>query len=609
MATRDPRRLTDGFTTLDGGVDSGISPSLIGQNQIASAINAQMRGGFIKPRPGVNKRTLQFPGFEASTFEDGKFQGARRYLTNSGDDVLMASIGGHIFRIDVANGFIVQDVTITKSTTPTVVYDPNSSILEYVWMEQAEEFFVVQDGVSAPYIYNGASARRAGPTEIPTGTVMAYVMGRLWIASPNRRQFVASDLVYGPSGTATYDYRDSVLKMTENALLATGGAFSVPDNAGEITAMIAPAVLDTSTGQGPLQVFTRTMAFACNAPVDRTIWRLVTYPIFTKSLINYGPLGQRSCVQVNSDIWYRAQDAVRSFILGRRNFESAQSWANAGMSDEIRTILDYDQQETLDRASTVNFDNRLLTTISPVWTPHGTYFRGLAVIDFHTVSGMRRSSPPAWNGVWTGLKILQILTATVHSVERCFMFVLSSANKIELWELSRADKSDNNGSKRIVWSHEDRSCSFGDTGLLQLITGEQFIDELYGRATFTLQFRPDQYPLWLDWTAWSECSTFQDCNPPVCGEPQTGPKQHRLQYRPNMMFPRPPDGCEADVDKVFDQGYEFQVRQTIEGYCRIKRLMLAAHWKDEPVMGECRSEGPCFEVTGCDINPFTYTAE
>jgi hypothetical protein len=189
------------------------------------------------------------------------------------------------------------------------------------------------------------------------------------------------------------------------------------------------------------------------------------------------------------------------------------------------------------------------------------------------------------------------------------MFVLSADNNTELWELSRADKYDN-GTKRIVWSHEDRSLSFGDSfGLKQLMTGEQFIDELYGPVSFTLQFRPDQYPLWLDWTSWSECSTWNDCATPTCGQPQTGPKQHQLQYRPKMRFPRPPDTCEADVDKVFDRGFEFQVRQTIEGYCRIKSLLLHAHWKDEQVVGECRGDGPCQEITGCNINPFTYSAE
>lgn len=612
--TRDPKRITDGFFSLEGGMDSGLAPSIIRSNQVALAINATMRGAFIKPRPGVNKRTLRFidgfgdpDGVLQGVFEDRKFQGAKAYRTTSGDDVLMAAVGGRMWKIDIANNYLVADVTIGAG--PGISGDPNSSILEYNWMEQAEEFFIMQDGVSSPYIFNGSSARRATPTEIPVGTVMAYVMGRLWIASPDRRQFVAGDLVYGPSGTATYNYRDSVLKMTENTLLVTGGAFGVPDNAGEITAMIAPANLDTSNGQGPLQVMTATMGFSVNAPVDRTLWKVVTYPLVSKSLECFGPLCQTAVCKVNSDIWYRAQDGVRSFIFGRRNFGLAgeNTWSNTPLSDEMRPILEFDQQATLDRASTVNFDNRLLTTISPVYTIHGVYFRGLAALDFSVVSGIGRTAPPTWEGVWTGLKILRILKATVNKIERCFMFVLSPADKIELWELSTADKQDN-GTKKIVWSFESRSFRFNDAGigLKKLMTGQQSIDELYGPVTFDLKFRPDQYPLWIDWTAWSECANFQDCAAPTCS---VGPQQYRLQYRPDMRFPQPPEACEADNSKRFNLGWEFQVRQTITGYARIKKLLLHAHWMEESPLGECRSEGPCMSVTGCDINPFTYTSE
>jgi hypothetical protein len=603
---KDPRRLSDGFTELSGGCDSGLSPSIIRPNQVAFAVNAQMRGGFIKPRPGINHRVLQFPGIKSSLFEDGKFQGAKTYRTATGDDVLMAAISGRMFKVDIADQFSVQDITIPAS--------PNSSLLEYTFMEQAENFFIMQDGVSAAYIFDGASARRTQPGEIPTGTVMNYQLGRLWIASPDRRQFVAGDLVYGPSGTAAYNYRDAVLKMSENDLLVTGGAFSIPDNAGEITAMLAPAILDTVTGQSALQVFTRTTGFSVNAPIDRATWKTLTYPVQTVSLKNFGPIGQNSLVRVNSDIWFRSTDGVRSFVLARRNFSLAgqNTWANTPSSDELRTILDYDQQEILDHASAVNFDNRLLMTVSPVWTSKGTYFRGLLSLDFSVISGMSRQSPPAWEGLWTGVKILQILTAMVNRKERCFMFTLSSDNKIQLWELSRADKQDN-GSKRIVWSHEDRSFQFlsngAQTGLKRLMTGQQSVDELYGPVSFNLQFRPDQYPLWLDWTAWSECSTFQDCSTPTCGNAQIGPQQHRLQYRPDIKFPQPPDSCEADVSKPFNLGFEFQTRQTIEGYCRIKKLVLHTHWVDESPLGECRGEGPCQSVVGCDINPFTYTAE
>jgi len=601
---KDARRLTDGFTTLESGVDSGLAPSLIKPTQVASAVNAQMRGGYIKPRPGVNKRTLRFPGVDPALFEDAKFQGAHRYRTASGDDVLMAEIGGRMFKIDIANQFKVQDITIPG--------DPDSSLLEFSWMIQAEQFFLKQNGVSSPYIFDGATARRATPNEIPVGTVMAYVMGRIWIASPDRHQFVAGDLVYGPSGTATYNYRDAVLKMTENDLLARGGAFSIPDSAGQITAIVPIAVLDTSTGQGPLIVFTETHAFSINAPVDRAIWKLVTFPIETISMIGAGPVNQTVVSQVNSDLWFRSLQDIRSFIVARRNFQlgGQNTWSNSGMSDEIRTVLDFDQRQTLSHASSIVFDNRLLETISPVWTSKGTYFRGMVALDFATVSGIGRQSAPAWNGVWSGLKILQLITATVNKVERAFMFVLSAANKIELWELSRDARQDN-GIKPIQWSFETRSFRFNDQGFgeKQLMTGQQAIDEVFGTVNFNLMFRPDQMPIWTPWISWSECAVSEDCSTPECGQPQVGPQQYRLQYRPKTKFPQPSDACNESVSRPMNLGFEFQAREEITGHCRFKNFLLHAHWRDESPAGECPTAGECVGVSGCDVNPFTYSAE
>lgn len=605
--TKDLNRTSDGYKTLEGGMDAGISPDQIRANQTALAINATMRGNYIKPRPGYNKRALQFLNASgtndadlSSSFESGKFQGSKRYRMPSGNDAIMVAVSGRMFMIDITKGFKVQDITIPG--------DPNSSLLEYTWMEQGEEFFVMQDGNSSPYIFDGAFARRAGPAEIPTGTAMAYVMGRLWIASPDRRQFVASDLVYGPSGTATYNYRDSILKMTENALLQTGGAFSLPDNAGPITAMRSIANLDTSNGQGPLMVFTLTNAFSVNAPVDRTLWKSVTYPVQSVSMISPGPVGFSAIVNVNSDLWFRSLDGARSLILARRDFQLAgqNTWGNTPLSDELRTILEMDQPETLDHVSTVLFDNRLLITISPVWTTRGTYFRGIVPMDFSVVSGIGRQSSPAWEGVWTGLHILHILTATINRRERCFMLVLSTENKIELWEISRSDKNDNS-TKRIVWMHDSRSMGFKDLGttIKQLMTGQQAIDEVSGPVTFQLQFRPDQYPLWYDWATWSECATVDDCSPPGCGNP---PKANRLQYRPDIRFPQPPTTCDISSGKPANIGFEFQVRETVTGYCRIKRIILHAHDLLESPRGSCPAESPCLTVTGCDTPIFTYSS-
>ena len=50
----------DGIRTLDGGMNSGNSPSILPPNQAALMVNATNRGGFVSNRPGYIKRNLTF---------------------------------------------------------------------------------------------------------------------------------------------------------------------------------------------------------------------------------------------------------------------------------------------------------------------------------------------------------------------------------------------------------------------------------------------------------------------------------------------------------------------------------------------------------------------
>ena len=51
MAIVDKGRIVDGITSIEGGMDSGRSPSVINKNQCAYAGNVSFRGGYAKTRP------------------------------------------------------------------------------------------------------------------------------------------------------------------------------------------------------------------------------------------------------------------------------------------------------------------------------------------------------------------------------------------------------------------------------------------------------------------------------------------------------------------------------------------------------------------------------
>jgi hypothetical protein len=467
------------------------------------------------------------------------------------------------------------------------------------WMVQAENFVVIQDGFSTPLIFNGSSLRRAADDEIKCGRVMAYVNGRIWYSLPDGFSFRAGDIVYG-DGT-----RASVLKETENTFLNEGGDFAVPSDSGGITAMAVPGNPDTSLGQGPLLVFTPRYIFSINAPVDRDVWKNLNYPIQAISLLTSGALGARSTITINGDVFYRAVDGIRSFIIARRSFND---WGNTPISNEILNIVENDQVNLLWSSSAVVFDNRVLMTSQPRYDALGVTHKALAVLDFDLITSMRKKFPPAWAGIWTGLNVMQILKTESVYGDQCFSIVRGSDNSLQIWEITKSEKFDYNladGKKEIQWLVQTRAYNFElPFGLKRLDSGDIFIDSLDGDVSFNVEYRPDQYPGWLEWADWSECATTNQCLD-LC--PITN---FQSQYRPKMRLPTPSDvPCNSSISTPTRNMYEVQMSLTITGYCRIKSIRVHAYDVQEPSVGECLVFEGCKTLEACDVNPFFYTSE
>lgn len=575
MPTRDPRIILARIRSLEGGVDSGHEPNLLPVNTSAFAINTTFRGGWPTCRPGLKKCTLDFGGVEGaeSAFKSALFQCAGGYNADDGGGSIIPMIGGRQWRItlDRGNDFDAKEITIAG--------DPNPHNRQRAWWTQAENYFLIQDGLSKCFIYNGGSARRAGPDEIPVGNPMTYYMGRIWVA--RGREYLGGDIVFGPSGTSANGLRDSVLKFTEAKYLNEGGAFGVPVQAGEITGFKPIASINTALGQGELIVATRNKAFAAIIPQDRATWKNTTQLLQRVIKLSSAAYAQDSLVNVNEDLFYRSRDGVNSIIYSVRN---SGQWGNRVLSNEMRRIFSRDSEEFLEFGSGVMFDNRLLMTASPgIVQNHGVFHRALAVLDFDLITSMRSEAPPAWEGIWTGLNILKVLTVEHLGVERCFIFHLNTNNEIELWELTKDARFDNDGQdRRIVWSIESRAMDFSDAGdIKQLEGGDIFFDRLAGEVDFDMDFRPDGYPCWVDWDNWNECSKYQLCEDEF-GNCPTLPN-YKEQYRPKRQLKTPPDTFNGQTSEKFRTFYELQTRMTISGFARLKQHRYRASlMQDQP---------------------------
>lgn len=558
MSSRDRAYLTDGFADLSKGIDSGRIPSLLRRDQLSFLVNGTVRGGFVQCRPGQKKIPITFTSDDVMTlFQDGFFQGAHDYDPPNGEPILLASIGGRDFRINVSTNNLVEDITVTA--TPAQ---------RQVWWEQAEDWAIKQDGQSRPRIYNGATLRETALIgELPVGRQMVYAKGRVWVA--DGRHYMAGDIMGSPSGDRSLGYRDAVLKVTENTFLNEGGSFGVPNMSGDITALNVIAVPDTSLGQGDIIVSTEGSMFTNLAPTDRKTWKQLTTPLQTMVLLKYGAASQNSLILVNGDLFFRAQDGVRSLIMAVREFTN---WGNTPVSREAVRVFGRDDRTLLNWGSSVLFDNRVLFTASPYWTDHGVCHKAFGVLDFDVLSSITEKFPPVWEGMWTGLNILQVLKCTIRGAERCFIFALNGQNQIELWEQTRDERFDN-GSNRITWSFETGAYAFSTVMRKRLQGATFWQDRIAGQVDFDLKWKPDQYPCWVDWTTWEECASIDNCE---TDEECLTLANWSEQYRPEVEVAQPVISDESGQNKISRDFYEVQVRLQVTGFARIKLMKLYA---------------------------------
>jgi hypothetical protein len=221
---------------------------------------------------------------------------------------------------------------------------------------------------------------------------------------------------------------------------------------------------------------------------------------------------------------------------------------------------------------------------------------------------MQGKTPPAWEGIWTGLNFLKLFTVYHQGEERCFAYVLNSDSEIELWELTTDSKVDNNGSDQsIQWSFESRSMDFGNKfDSNTLFSGDMFLDRLNGQVEIDVDYRPDSYPCWKDWDSWSECSKNSLCEADItrCMEVEN----FQEQYRPNHQLLQPADVFDSITNHLYRVGYEFQVRVNVIGFCRIKQCRFNAYQTQQLPYGDNTSISGCPTQACCLPDPYLYSA-
>jgi hypothetical protein len=459
--------------------------------------------------------------------------------------------------------------------TPNPLAAPGANQVWLMNLDDTREGTVIDPAANPPQ-----------PGQLPSAESMDYYMGRIFLAAG--REYVAGDIVGGPSGTGIYGFTDSILQMTENTYTVGGGAFIVPSQAGNIRALAHAANLDSALGEGQLKVFTRKSVYSVNVTPNRADWATLSEPLQRVEQINFGAVSDRAVVPVNGDLYYRSMDGIRSLTQAIRYFQQP---GNTPLSREVSRILDQDDRSLLRFCSGIEFNNRLLMTCAPYQTPYGVAHKGVVPLNFDLLSMMEGKLPPAWEGVWEGLNIMQMWKGDFGGLERAFALAYSEENNaLEIWEISSTEIFDTNthGESRISWAVESPSFTWERPFTLkELDTIELWVDKLYGTVEFYLYFRPDQYPCWLFWHQWEECSARNECELPEAPADCTYAVQsYRQLYKATMIMPKPPAKCTTS-GRPANKGYTFQFRLVIKGQCRIRGLVAHAFEAEkQPYLGK-----------------------
>ncbi len=593
MSEQDPKRVVDGFLSLEGGVVSDRAANLLAKNQVAWLRNMTTRGAFARPRPAFHKiKTI-------SEIPIGRYQHSA-FFSGPTRPQLMVVKDGHTYSIST-DTFAVTEVTPASG--------PNVDYKRLGWSVTAEKWWIYQDDDSKALIYDGSTSRRAEPGkfEVPSGNVIEYAAGRLAVALRDGQHFRIGDLVLGPSGTPQNGYLDSVLKFTETNFANEGGdlivkTFGGPSNAGRITSMRQSVNLNTALGQGPLIVGTDNTMFSVILPFDRTNWKDINSVLQAVIMVGRGSMGQDSTQAINGDIWYRGSDGWRSLFMSVRNFGQ---WGNSVQSMEVERGWKDDPKWLLQFESLVQFNNRMLLTCRPIITEYGIYHQGLLTLDFNLLSSLNGKSPPVWDGIWDGPKILKLVFGVVDRIERCFMFVLNDDNRLELWEVLNDDAASNDDGTSISMSLEGARYAFSQANQYgiappnnftakRLYGAQLFLDQVEGTVNGELQYREDGNAPWRSWGSFSVCAT--DCSAPGdCSAPSNLQRQTRVKVR----FPTPPELIDPSNNKYTMVGFDFQPKLDISGYARVSGFRLLAYEEQEfPYWEEESSD--CVSITACN---------
>jgi hypothetical protein len=515
---------------LVGGMDAGLDPDLIQPGQFSYGRNISVRQGRVHSRPRLVPR-YQLPS--------GKIQGAEAFQAR---DVMLVAIAGHIYEVDPFSWNFLEKTSNTDYNNPN---RPRMYFCETVGS------IAIQDDQSAPIIYDGSTWRRSNfddPTtpELPVGAMMSYSNGRLCVAVDQRNAVRIGDI-------KQQNVHQSEFQFTETLFYAGGGDISFPQ---KVTSLSSLPVINTATGQGSTIVGCRGRVHSLNTQITaREQWDSI--PFATEVFTETGITGHRATAQVNQDLYFRANDGLRSIRT------AVGDYAGPGLtplSREVAYRLDHDSGDMLEDAIVRKFDNRLLVTHSPIRYGNRSIALGLISYNLDPLSTGGRKQPAVFDGEWDGVQIAEIVVGLFRGQERCFVIGRDQTGANWIWELL----SESNSVVGVTESPQQELVTgalpgAGINAFKELKGCDIWLSDIAGPVDLKVYYRTDQYPYWIYW------DEFNIPAAPVSGWTNNAPV-----FRNPLSCRTPPEYFDPKTGQYSHRGFSFQIRLVWSGQAKVK---------------------------------------
>lgn len=500
--------VTDYQVSFEGGQDVSLPSSRLELNKFVAGINVNTSKGVIRPRYAFQRKKLKIQkgGYSYAfnkiadftfNFKTGLFQAFVPYRVGKAYYQLIV-INGLIYLLNQQD-FSVKLLTLNSDTQLNPVQ-------KRIYWGVTAKYVVFADFPNRPVIIENGVARRSNKdlNELPVLNLVTYNQNRA-IFSNGLNEFTGGD----PAGSLTAP----LAPITINEILAggpyVGEIYKAPSEYDDaITALTTLQATDTSTGIGSLIVATEEQIFSYDTTQPRSEWKNLNQ-FGTCLSYNAGIIDQLAQTNINSDLFFIAKDGTLRGLSSAR--DEQKKWARTPMSLPVENWVQYIDPDLIKYSRLTYFNNKIFWAVRPTYTKAlrldktpilDVCHSGFAVLDMANVSRGLGDVPPAWDGLWTGLRPMDML------VNDGRMFVISKDSGInEIYEVlpdqsvDRTDGGERRQIKSIIYTRDYFTQSmFQEKELSRL---ESNITDILGEFHYDVKYKPSDASNFMEWGNYS----------------------------------------------------------------------------------------------------------